>query len=557
MSGYKKDYFIKISSKTMTSDQRLPWEIVFCAVLKPSIWFVIVQIRTLLGKFPREFRFSFIIEFIIEIFYLAILLLMLKLRSDYLSRYKQEYIWVEASGQQKESSSATPNYEHLASQLTFTGTNLTGSILIQNIGWMLGFEREKENQFNVTAPIADILYCALWSDKPFVNVIMDTEYFKFGKGGRANGSVLIRLEHKNFFKLSEDREETISSADDILVDHTPSTTELEMVWNGASTNEDSPPSMETVNPAVEKNQVLIDYNLVPLSKEKSTSLPTESVQKESTVEPRAFSSLPKPTFSTPTPNNFANIQLQTSLTEDMDISLIRDGSQPLFTTQNQYTANIPSQTQEIFTQMSNGTRNPDQNNPNQNSRDQNSRDQNNPDQNNPDQNSRDQNNPNQINQLNNPELNNSDESTIENPLPSARMECKMKVFPDRVEFSTPECKKIIPILEYEEAVSRGLLKNKLNSIEDRKAQWDKLLPAFNVLDMMNISDCEQDEIIRKRVRENDNLYLVRMESLYSKSQHTEIPMYYEEVCRTPSPKTFGYGLFDENDAVMPFTGKTN
>jgi len=543
---------------------------------------------------------------------------MVKLRSHYLNRYKQDYIWVEASAQHKERSSATPNYELMAHQLTFTGTDLTGSILIQNLGWILGFERDKENQFSVTAPIADILFCAIWSEKPFVNVKINNEYFKYGKGGKANGPLLTRQDYKDFFKLSEDREETLSS-EDILIDHTPSSgMEIEMNWNGNNCDDDLPPSMENVDAATEKNHVLNDFDVVPLSRKTSTSLPTGSVQKE--VEPRPFSSVPKPsvptpsvpTESVPTPSvpkpsvlkksvlkksvlatsvptpgsvqteveprpfssksipTFSNNQAQiedmdtsqirddsqslftqktsTSLPtgsvqkeveprpfssvptrtisnndpEDMDTSVMVDGSQSLFTTQNQ--ANLLCQ--EILTHISNETRNQEMNN-------------------------QELNNSNE-NPTNGPELENCHESMLE----SLNI-CKMKIFEDRVECNNLESKKIIPILDHATAEKRGLLTSNLSSLEDRQAKWDSLLPPFNVLDMMDDYLCEKDETFRKRVRDNDSLYLVDIDSLFTKSQRIDLPIYYEEVCKTPFPTSFGYGLFDESDKLMPFTGKTS
>ena len=133
------------------------------------------------------------------------------------------------------------------------------------------------------------------------------------------------------------------------------------------------------------------------------------------------------------------------------------------------------------------------------------------------------------------------------------MHAEVKFFKDQVILSSNGTQKTIPILSKHEAEMKNLFDTNMKHTKiDREVQWNKLLPPFNVKQLLNPNCCLD---LKKRVLENDQLYLVDMKHLWKKTQISEIPCYWEEHCQRPFPKTLGYALFDASDIIMPFTGK--
>ena len=437
-------------------------------------------------------------------------------------RYQQKYMWTQALASTKEKTTlgvAPKNFANMSEYLTFKETDLDGKILIPDIGAMLGFAGGKENQFRVFCPISDILYVALWCDEPKVEIILNSEFFTFGKGGKTNGKINIKAEKRKFFKLSEDREETISS-EDVTIEVESNMQIGSEILDGQferslSSHPDDAPPMEEIHGDPEKDDTInqymkdmerysklpkpnflpqsdIDISTLSISKDKTSSLPTDATPEKAATPPEKAATPPEKAATPP--------NLPTQLNDKEYV----DPSQSLFDD-----FDSASETEIEHDKAKENEKNEKDTNP---------------------------------------------IYVFEEPVVSKQeMDCKVKFFEDKVILSSNETQKTIPILSKAEAEMEKLFDNKMKpSRTDREVQWEKLLPAFNVTHLFH-PNCSEE--LKKRVLENDQLYLVDMKHLWNSGQKTEIPVYWEQICKCNFPEVLGYALFDKSHTIMPFTGK--
>lgn len=422
-----------------------------------------------------------------------------KLLSALLQRYKQDYMWTQALATTKEKTAlgvAPTNFENMSEQLAFTGTDLDGKITIPDIGAMLGFAKGKENQFCVSCPISDILYAVIWCDEPNVKIILQSKYFTYGKGGKTNGKINIQASKRSFFKLSEDREETLSSEEGSQMQIGSEI--MDGRFDMDSNNSGEVPPMEDLQGDPEKNETINQY-LVDITK------------------------LPKPKFLPSSDIDIARLSISKDKTSSLPSTPEKATEPP--------SSNMPTQmnekdyidpSQNLFTDLDLAAETEDKEDE-------------------PGENEKNEENASPVYVFEDP------------PEDSQEMDCKVKFYEDRVILSANKTQKSIPILTKHEAEMKKLFDNKIEPTRiDREAHWETILPAFTIKQLFH-PNCSRD--IKKRVLENDQLYLVDMKHLWTRVQTTEIPYYWEKHCKCEFPKTLGYALFDESNTIMPFTGK--
>ena len=384
---------------------------------------------------------------------------------------------------------------------------------------MLGYCKEKENQFTVTCPISDVVYAAIWEEEPSVISIFHSDYFKYGKGGKKNGTLQIKPERREFFRHSVDREDTSSSHSGASLDDFEYSMEHAKIVENYQDGAEEFPDLEDLEIESTNNGNSNDF--IP---------DTHGVQKSGHWEPPTESSLGEKSSSSekivlqiPKASKKSSKIQSPSIETNTRTDECRGSSNPIETSSRLLTEPTGLNTENG---KSNEETDDIPNNPND---------------------------PNEENSYHSDESRGlfDDELTHKEPVEEPIEEeqpFKIEIFEKKIEISTIRGdKKQIPLLSRIEADRKGLFRCETTTMAGRKNEWSKLLPKFNLSD-----PCSD----RKDFWDNFDLFFVRMEDVFNDQQIRDLPIHWEKITNgSKFPENFAYCLFDASKNIFPFTGK--